>query len=174
MNRFKFACLLMLLPAIGNAHVVLQQPTASVGAFHKAVFAVGHGCNGSATTKLTISIPDGIVGIKPMPKPGWTIETKSSPVAKPYVSEGKTINEEITEVTWSGGSLPDGYFDEFVMLVRPGKPGMHYFKVAQICEKGRHDWNQIPEQGKPMSDYPAPAPALNVLPSGSASEGHRH
>jgi len=174
MSRFKFAWLLLLLPAVTNAHVVLQQPTAPVGTFYKAVFSVGHGCGGTATTKLTITIPDGMIGAKPMPKSGWSIETRSTAVAKPYVVEGRTVNEEVNEITWSGGSLPDAYYDEFVILVRLAKPGMHYFKVAQTCEKGRHDWNQIPEPGKSMSDYPAPAPALNVLPNGAAKEEHSH
>jgi uncharacterized protein YcnI len=57
------------------AHVTLEKRQAPVGSYYKAVFAVPHGCAGSPTIKLRVQIPEGVIGIKPMPKRGWTVET---------------------------------------------------------------------------------------------------
>ena len=42
---------------------------------YKAVFVVPHGCAGSATIKIRVQIPEGVIAAKPMPKPGWNVET---------------------------------------------------------------------------------------------------
>ena len=49
---------------------------APVGAPYKAVISIPHGCDGSATTRVRVLIPEGVISVKPMPKPGWSIETK--------------------------------------------------------------------------------------------------
>jgi uncharacterized protein YcnI len=70
-------------------------------------------------------------------------------------------------VAWSGGNLPDAYYDEFVlrgMLASDLPAGMLYFPVVQECEKGVDRWIEIPEAGKTSEDYETPAPGVNVLP----------
>ncbi len=72
-----FAAMLVLftcgLASRAFAHVTLEQRQAPVGASYKAVFEVPHGCDGSTTTAIRVRIPDGVLDVKPMPKPGWTI-----------------------------------------------------------------------------------------------------
>ena len=65
--------LLAAAPAV--AHVTLEGKQAPVGSYYKAVFAVPHGCAGSATTKIRVQIPEGVIGVKPMPKPGCALDT---------------------------------------------------------------------------------------------------
>ena len=67
------AALLAASPAV--AHITLEGKQAAVGSYYKAVFAVPHGCAGSATIKLRVQIPEGVIGVKPMPKPGWSLDT---------------------------------------------------------------------------------------------------
>src|ERR1051325_10650825 len=100
-------------PAI--AHVTLEKRQAPVGSYYKAVFAVPHGCAGSATVKLRVQIPEGVIGIKPMPKPGWKLETVKGKYATEYEFHGAKLNEGVKEVVWSGGKLADDNYDEFVM-----------------------------------------------------------
>ena len=72
------------------------------------------------------------------------------------------------ESVWSGGKLPDAWYDEFVFQgfvagdLEPGGP--LYFPVVQECEKGVHRWIEIPAAGKSAADYPEPAPVLRLLP----------
>src|SRR3954465_7840184 len=96
------------------AHITLETKEAAVGAPYKAVLRVPHGCEGSATIGLRIRVPDGMIAIKPMPKPGWKIETVTGKYPKTYsFFHGAKLSEGVTEISFTGGNLPDAYYDEF-------------------------------------------------------------
>ena len=82
---------------------------------YKAVFAVPHGCAGSATIKIRVQIPEGVIAVKPMPKAGWNVETIKGKYAAEYDYHGAKYSEGVKEVVWSGGKLPDDNYDEFVI-----------------------------------------------------------
>jgi hypothetical protein len=71
-------------------------------------------CEGSATTAIRIRLPEGIITVKPMPKPGWKLDTVSGKYPLSYSLGGAKVSEGVTEVRWSGGNLPDTFYDEFV------------------------------------------------------------
>jgi periplasmic copper chaperone A len=147
------------------AHVVLEQRSAPAGSYYKGVLRITHGCEGSATTRVTVQLPEGFRGAKPMIKAGWTIRAPKTKLAQPYESHSKQITEEVSTISWSGGLLPDALYDEMAFMGRlPDVPGKLYFKVLQECEKGRHDWSAIPAADKKLSDYPEPAAELLVTP----------
>jgi uncharacterized protein YcnI len=157
------------------AHVVLDQKEVISGEYYKATFKVSHGCSGSPTNTVIVSIPSGFRGAKPMVKPGWQIKAAKAKLSEPYISHGRTISEDTTEIIWSGGNLPSAYYDEFVVVGQVASaPGPMYWKVAQICDKGRQDWAQVPEQGKTLKDYAFPAALLNVLPMPTDHHDHQH
>ena len=155
-------------PAEANAHVTLFQKSAAPGPY-KAVFGVPHGCSGSATVSVRVSIPEGFIGVKPMPKPGWTVTMTRGKYSKTYAYfHGKTLSEGVTEVVWSGGKLPDDYYDEFT-LVGFISEAFHagdvaYFRVLQECENGKLDWNEVPEAGVNPHNLKVPAPVLKIIP----------
>jgi periplasmic copper chaperone A len=156
------AGLLFAMGTAASAHVTLEQPAAPAGGYYKAVFRVGHGCAGSATIGLTVTLPAGVMGARPMPKPGWSLATRVEKLTQPYQSHGRTVTED----SWRGGPLPDAHYDEFVIRLRlPEAPGPLYFKVAQFCEQGRIDWADIPAEGRTLKDYKTPAAVLEVLPA---------
>jgi uncharacterized protein YcnI len=147
------------------AHVTLEQGQAAVGASYKAVLRVPHGCDGSPTTAIRVRIPEGVIDVKPMPKPGWTLTLVNGKYAKSHGLYRADVSEGVTEIDWSGGRLPDEYYDEFVFqsfLATDLQPGRTlYFPVVQECEKGVHRWIEIPAAG---ADYPEPAPGLKLVP----------
>jgi uncharacterized protein YcnI len=97
------------------AHVTLETREAPVGAPYKAVLRVPHGCDGAATIALRVRVPEGMIAVKPMPKPGWKIETVTGKYPKTYsYFHGAKLSEGVTEVSFTGGNLPDAYYDEFV------------------------------------------------------------
>lgn len=148
-----------------HAHAVLDQKSALAGSYHRNAIRVGHGCDGSSTVAVTVRIPEGIRGAKPMPKPGWTIERRFEKLAQPYTSHGKTVTEEVVAITWRGGPLPDAHFDEFALQMQlPDKPGPIWFKVQQQCEKGEIDWATVPASGTSTRGIKAPAALLEVTP----------
>jgi periplasmic copper chaperone A len=147
-----------------NAHIVLEQKTAAAGSYYRAAFRVGHGCDGSATRAVTVRLASGIRNAKPAPKAGWLIERTIEKLATPMTLHGKTITENVTEITWRGGLLADEHFDEFVMQMQlPETPGPVWFKVLQQCEKGQTDWAELPAQGTSTQGMKHPAALLNVI-----------
>jgi uncharacterized protein YcnI len=156
------------------AHVTLENQEAKAGASYKATFRVPHGCEGTATVAIRVKIPDGVIGVKPMPKAGWTLATTVAKYPKAYDLYHRKVTEGVTEVVWSGGRLPDDWYDEFTFQgflagdLDTAKPV--YFPVVQECEKGVHRWIEIPAAGKTSSDTKEPAPALKLVPG----TGHRH
>jgi uncharacterized protein YcnI len=173
MSRSVLAAVALVVVAVSSAsaHVTLERRQAPVGSYYKAVFAVPHGCAGSPTVKVRVQVPEGVIGIKPMPKAGWTVETVKGKYATEYEFHGAKISEGIKEVVWTGGKLADDNYDEFVFssYLTPGlKPEtMLYFPVVQECEKGVSRWIDIPagggSSGGHSHDSKTPAPGLKLI-----------
>jgi uncharacterized protein YcnI len=151
-----------------GAHVTLQNRQATPASYYKAVFAVPHGCAGSPTVKIRVQIPEGVIAVKPMPKPGWNVETVKGKYSTSYELHGATITEGVKEVLWSGGKLADDNYDEFVLatfLTGSLKPNTTlYFPLVQECEQGTSRWIEIPQEGKPAHDTKSPAPGVKLMP----------
>jgi periplasmic copper chaperone A len=153
------------------AHVTLDQPAGQAGTYHKLVFRVGHGCDGSPTRSVTVMMPESVIGAKPMPKAGWKLTTVQGKLSVPQESHGKAITTAVREITWTGGPLADEHFDEFTVQAKlPAEPGNVYFKVIQQCVKGSVAWDEIP--GDPDAKLLAPAPVLNVVPATGPAHAH--
>jgi periplasmic copper chaperone A len=150
-----------------QAHVTLEDHPAMVGWFYKAVFAVPHGCAGSATTKIRVQIPEGVIAVKPMVKPGWNVEVVKGKYAVPYDFHGSKLTEGAKEVVWSGGKLADDYYDEFAIstyLAATLKPDtVLYFPTVQECEQGVSRWIDIPADGHAGHDAKSPAPGVKLI-----------
>ncbi len=151
-----------------DAHVTLEQQAAAVGSPYKAVFRVPHGCGVSPTLKVRVRIPEGVIGVKPMPKAGWQLETLKGKYDKTYTMFHSTLSEGVREVVWTG-RLADEHYDEFVVsgyLAGDLTPGRKlYFPVVQECESGVNRWIEIPAEDKTGDDYKEPAPWLLLLPT---------
>lgn len=150
-----------------QAHPTLQIREARVGTPYRAAMAVPHGCNGSATVKLRVILPEGFIGAKPMPKPGWTTQTVRDTYAHTYdFYHGEKLSEGVKEVTWTG-SLPDAFYDEFVVagfFARTLDEGsVAYFPTYQDCDKGSVAWTQIPAAGQSMHHLAHPAPGVMLI-----------
>lgn len=168
------ALLLMCVPA--HAHVGLEQPEAPRGKSYKAVFKVPHGCKGEATHTVRVEIPEGFIGAKPMPKPGWTIKTKRGAYKQAYGFYHGPLSEGVTEIEWSGGNLPNDHYDEFVasgFIAREITDTALYFKVVQECANGAERWVEIPADGVDPHDLAAPAAVLRIA-DGSGGDDHAH
>ena len=156
-------------PSAAFAHITLQDKQAPVGSPYKAVLRVPHGCSGSATVALRVRIPSGFIDVKPMPKPGWKLDVVRGKYQTPVTAHGTQLTEGVTEVDWSGGNLPDAFYDEFVVTGFIGDEASAgqtmYFPVVQECEKGVSRWIEVPRDGTQVNDESGePAPALKLLP----------
>ena len=149
-----------------QAHATLENTQSQPGKAYKGIVRIGHGCEGTATTTLRVQIPEGLVNVKPTPKAGWTLALVKGPYASPHALYGETLVQGVKEIIWSGGNLPDDFYDEFVFSgvvakeADPEKP--LYVPVIQECEKGRHDWVQIPAPGQDGQALKQPAPVIRL------------
>ena len=163
-----FALLICFLPAAPvAAHVTLAQGQAAPGTFYKAVFQVPHGCGESTTVRIQVTIPEGVLMVKPMAKPEWQVAVTRATYSKPYsYLRGAKFTEGVAEVIWSG-KLPNELYDEFALTTFISSDLASgttlYFPVIQTCEKGEHRWIEIP--AATQSERPSePAPSLKLAP----------
>jgi uncharacterized protein YcnI len=144
MERIEFAGFLRILAVaailaalsvgVASAHVVVAPNRVPAGDYPKLFFRVYHGCGMHPTTRLTIQVPDGFKLVRPQPKPGWEIATKSAPYREPAMMEGMKVTEGFNEVTWSGGTIPPMFMDDFSLTAQaPKRPGPYQFVAIQEC-----------------------------------------
>lgn len=149
------------------AHVSLERPQAPTDSYYKAVLQVPHGCKGSPTVAVRVRIPEGILGVKPQPKPGWKVSITRVKLDKPIdAGHGNMIGERVSEVAWTDGDLSDEHFDEFRITMKlPDRPGTTLaFPTVQECKQGVTRWIELPDPAKPGVEPAEPAPLLQLLP----------
>ena len=143
-----------------SAHVTLETREAPVGAPYKAVLRVPHGCEGTATIALRVRVPDGMIAVKPMPKPGWKIDTVNGKYPRTYgYFHGAKLSEGVTEIRFSGGSLPDAYYDEFVFTgFLAGDLEPERCSISRWCRNARKAFiagSRSPPRGTPRATLPS-------------------
>lgn len=176
-HTFISIALVALCAPTAQAHVSLEEPQALAGRAYKAVLRVGHGCAGTATHTLTVRVPAGFRGAKPMPKAGWVLSIDRAPLAQPYESHGRKIADEVVQITWKASSreawLADAHYDEFVLRgVAPAEAGPVWFQVRQQCEKGEWNWAEVPASGTSTQGLKSPAVLLDVVADHSVPGTH--
>jgi uncharacterized protein YcnI/copper(I)-binding protein len=165
------ATTLVTLAAPAFAHATFEVQQAEIGKGFKAVLRVPHGCGTEATHTVRIQIPEGFFNVKPMPKAGWTLETVTGAYAQTYVNHGKDVTEGVKEIVWSGGNLPNEWYDEFTFrgTFAPSlEPGAFHFPAIQECANGQEAWVDTAEGGE------MPAPKVTLVAGAADSHGHAH
>ena len=72
----------LVLAGGAHAHITLEQKSAPAGSTYKAVFRVGHGCAGAATTKMTWKNTNMVAKKTSVPQSGWSRTPSSLPVVE--------------------------------------------------------------------------------------------
>lgn len=146
-NKIAMAALFLLASSGAHAHIMLAEQTAMPGARFTAQFKVGHGCSGAPTTALSIAIPQGVTGVEPAERPGWTL-TRDRQGAR------------IAAVRWEGGSVASDKTESFALaMTLPAREGQLAFPVTQICGTTEQQWNEVPAAGEKSK---RPAPILTI------------
>ena len=169
MSRLLLAAVIAAMTgAAAQAHITFEKGEAPVGGAYKAVLRVPHGCAGEATLKVRVRIPEGVIEVKPMPKPGWKLDTVTGAYAQAYDYFGSKVSEGVTEIVWTG-DLADGHNDEFVFhgtITEGLEVGSElFFPMVQECASKTERWIEIPAAGRKADDYRFPAPGLRLAPA---------
>lgn len=119
------AALAALVPLqAAYAHVTIAPNSAPADSFQTLAVRVPTERD-EPTVKVRVEFPAGLTVSRFQPKPGWTREVEQD------------SQQRITAVTWSGGKIMPGEFDEFVLMARtPKEPGKLAFKAYQTYQSG--------------------------------------
>lgn len=162
--------LALAVPLAAVAHVGVTPSSTAAGSTTQLTFAVGHGCDGSATTALSFTIPEEIVSVTPTVHPNWTAEKVLVDLAEPITdAHGNSLVQRVGQVVYTANTpLPDGFRDTVTLqltLPASAEGSTLAFPVLQSCEVGETDWSQIAEEGQDPHDLDSPAPVVEVSPA---------
>ncbi|MFC5729618.1 MULTISPECIES: YcnI family protein [Nocardioides] len=158
-----------LTAAPAAAHVTVTPSITEAGAYTVLTFSVGHGCESSPTTRLTIAMPEEIPRVTPTVSPNWTVEKVTEQLAEPVTdAHGNELTERVSKVVYTAEKpLPDGFRDTVELSVKlPEAAGETLvFPVVQSCVKGKTGWVETAAEGQDPETLEAPAPTLTITPA---------
>lgn len=171
---FLLAFLVSAVPAF--AHVAVKPAQVGIAQYNDFVVSVPNE-EATPTIQIRLVIPEGLKSVTPNAKPGWNIQVKKT---------GEGDAERVSEVVWSGGSIPVGQRDQFVFSAQtPAKETTIVWKAYQTYGDGDTvAWENDPATIKPMAngedDHNAPRPysstkvindlAVSVTPTAKTNE----
>jgi uncharacterized protein YcnI len=143
------------------AHVTVNPETAEQGDFTKVAFRVPNERDNASTTKLRVDLPTDhpIAFVSVRPVPGWKVKIEKTKLATPVKTEDTEITEAVTRITWSGGKIEPGQFQEFDVSLGPlpTDTDRMLFPAEQTYSGGEVvKWNQDPGNGGEEPEHPAP------------------
>ncbi|GAA5154348.1 hypothetical protein GCM10023340_37770 [Nocardioides marinquilinus] len=153
--------------APASAHVTVTPSDTAAGSYVILTFSVPHGCDGSATTAVAISIPEGINTVTPTRNSFYDVVKTAEQLDPPVTdAHGNELTERTSVVTYTTNKpLPDGMRDAFelsLQLPEDAAGSDLAFPVVQSCVDGETGWTEIAAEGQSEDDLESPAPIVSV------------
>lgn len=154
------------VPSVAAAHVTLNPNTAEPGGYGTFDVRVPNEMDDANTVEVQVFLPTEhpIASVSTQPVPGWTISVKRQKLDQPITSHGSSIDEVVSQVTWSGGQIKPGEFQQFPLSLGPLPEDVDtlYFKSLQTYSNGEVvRWIELPS-GAQEPERPAPAVQLSA------------
>ena len=166
--------LLGLLGLAGTAfaHVTITPDSAPQGSTAELTFKVPNEESSAATTEVQVQVPTAhpIAQFLVKPVPGWTASVQTVSLAKPLVTDDGSFTTAVSEVTWTGGQILPGQYQDFSVSADPLPSGIGQlvFKAVQTYSNGDVvRWIDLTQAGQPDPEHPAPV--LTLTPAGASS-----
>lgn len=153
----------LLVASTALAHVSVAGPGIA-GSRQVLTFGVGHGCEGSDTVAIEISIPEEVIDVRPLVGPagfGDAVITRNDA-------------EIVTKVKWTKDDArptDDQYYQFGLRIAVPDLPFKTLlFPAKQTCrtadgEELVADWALSPEEAAEGGEHALEAPSLTILPA---------
>ncbi|WBB64564.1 YcnI family protein [Streptomyces sp. WMMC500] len=161
----------LLLAGPAAAHVTVDPDAAEQGGYATVNFKVPNERDDASTVKLEVTLPaeHPLTSVMPQPVPGWDVKVEKAKLDTPIESHGEQITEAASKVTWSGGKIEPGTFQQFPvsMGALPEDADQLVFKAVQTYDSDEVvRWIEIPEEGAEEPELPAPVLALTPAADG--------
>ncbi|GGO49333.1 membrane protein [Streptomyces daqingensis] len=153
------------------AHVSVDPEEAEQGGYSVVNFKVPNERDDAATTKVEVNLPadQPLASVMPQPVPGWDVKVTKSELDKPIEMHGEKIDEAVTKITWTGGKIGKGEFQQFPVSMGelPKDADQIVFKALQTYEDDEVvRWIEEPKEGEPEPENPAPV--LKLAPAAAS------
>lgn len=166
---------LLSLAGPASAHATIIPTTTAASAYTVLTVSIGHGCEGSATTKVAIQVPEEVLSVTPTRHPLWNMTEQQEKLAEPVTdAHGNKVTERDAVVVYTTKTpLPDGQRDSFELSLQlPEEEGKTLaFPVVQSCVKGENPWTQVAAEGQDPDELEFPAPTLTITAAEEAGHG---
>ena len=175
------ATALVALAAPAWAHITVTPETAQAGSAAELTFRVPNEEAKANVTQVQMQVPTDhpIAQLLVKPVPGWTITVTTVTLAKPVTTDDGTFSTAVSEVTWAGGTIAPGQYQDFSVSADPLPDGVSQlaFKAIQTYSDGNVvRWIDLPQAGQPEPEHPAPilslTPASAAPATGSTAAGN--
>ncbi|MET7479143.1 YcnI family protein [Streptomyces sp. NPDC005648] len=160
---------------IASAHVTVHPDSYAKGATDGLLtFRVPNEEDSAGTTKVQVFLPTDhpVLGVLVAPQDGWTAKVTTSKLKTPVKTDDGTITDAVSEITWTGGKIGAGQFEDFHVAFGqlPDDTDQLAFKTLQTYSDGKVvRWI---EETEPGADEPEdPAPVLKLTAKGVSDEG---
>ncbi|MFD9003397.1 YcnI family protein [Streptomyces sp. NPDC059582] len=152
-----------------SAHVTVHPESYAKGATDGVLtFRVPNEDDAASTTKVQVFLPTDhpVLGVLVSPHDGWTAKVTTTKLKTPVKTDDGTITEAVSEITWTGGKIGAGQFEDFDVAFGelPEDTDELAFKTLQTYSDGNVvRWI---EEERPGADEPEnPAPVLELTAS---------
>jgi uncharacterized protein YcnI len=169
------AAALVALAPMASAHVTVNPGEVEKGSFARLTFRVPNERDDAGTTTLEVNMPEDqafpFVSIKPLQ--GWTFTTEMRTLDEPIDAFGEEVTEVVSKITWTGGVINPGEFQEFDVSIgrMPEDVDSIAFPSIQIYSSGEEvRWIDPVVEGEEEPEHPAPTLKLiDPAPEGEAA-----
>ncbi|MEU6223764.1 YcnI family protein [Streptomyces sp. NPDC047042] len=154
-----------------SAHVTVHPESYAKGATDGVLtFRVPNEEDTASTTKVQVFLPTDhpVLGVLVSPRDGWTAKVTDTKLKTPVKTDDGTITDAVSEITWTGGRIGAGQFEDFDVAFGqlPDDADQLTFKTLQTYSDGKTvRWI---EEAQPGADEPEnPAPMLKLTAKGA-------
>ncbi|MEU6534765.1 YcnI family protein [Streptomyces sp. NPDC047000] len=157
-----------------SAHVTVHPGSYAKGATDGLLtFRVPNEEDSASTTKVQVFLPTDhpVLGVLVSPRDGWTAKVTTTKLKTPVKTDDGTITEAASEITWTGGKIGAGHYEDFDVAFGqlPDDTGQLVFKTLQTYSDGKvARWIEQPAEGADEPENPAPALTLTAEGSDTA------
>lgn len=162
--------LVVLVAAPAYAHVTVNPNSAAKGSYAKLTFRVPNETDDATTAAFEINFPTDhpLASVSVEPVPGWSFAVAKETLAKPIESDDGAVTDAVTKITWTGGAIAPGEFQEFSVSVGPLPTDADSltFKALQTYDNGSIvRWIDPTPTSGAEPDHPAPVLSLTAATS---------
>ncbi|SFH17488.1 YcnI family copper-binding membrane protein [Streptomyces mirabilis] len=159
------------------AHVTVHPETYAKGATDGVLtFRVPNEEDTASTTKVQVFLPTDhpVLGVLVTPQEGWTAQVTTTKLKTPVKTDDGTITEAVSEITWTGGRIRHGQYQDFNVAFGqlPDDTDQLSFKTLQTYSDGNVvRWIEEEQKGAEEPENPAPVLTLTAKDAETGSDG---